>query len=175
MALPTSHESRRARNTDRPRACSNHVPMNSGTQGVGESGSEGRMRTVEAPLSAARYGRLSSGVASYSADKEVPLISIVVKFNVRPDCSDEWIERIHDFTVATRGEAGNLWFEWSRNVEIPISSFSSKDSSTLRPARRMSTQSTSKKQYGRHRQCWSRPLRSSIPRSRGQNGLSWRR
>ena len=44
------------------------------------------------------------------------MISIVVKFNVRPDCSDEWIERINEFTLATREEAGNLWFEWSRSV-----------------------------------------------------------
>ncbi len=47
------------------------------------------------------------------------MISIVVKFNVRPDCRDEWIERINDFTQATRLEAGNLWFEWSRSVENP--------------------------------------------------------
>ena len=47
------------------------------------------------------------------------MISIVVKFNVRADCSDKWIERIHDFTQATRNEVGNLWFEWSRSVENP--------------------------------------------------------
>jgi quinol monooxygenase YgiN len=47
------------------------------------------------------------------------MISIVVKFNVRPDCSDEWIDRIDSFTQATRQEPGNLWFEWSRNVENP--------------------------------------------------------
>src|SRR5580704_5341443 len=47
------------------------------------------------------------------------MISIVVKFNVRPECSEDWIERINDFTVATREESGNLWFEWSRSVENP--------------------------------------------------------
>jgi quinol monooxygenase YgiN len=47
------------------------------------------------------------------------VISIVVKFNVRPECSDEWIDRIDDFTQATRREPGNLWFEWSRSVENP--------------------------------------------------------
>ncbi len=47
------------------------------------------------------------------------MISIVVKFNVRPECSDEWIDRISAFTQATRQEPGNLWFEWSRNVENP--------------------------------------------------------
>ena len=45
------------------------------------------------------------------------MISIVVKFNVRPDCSDEWIARMNDFTQATRAEPGNLWFEWARSVE----------------------------------------------------------
>jgi quinol monooxygenase YgiN len=47
------------------------------------------------------------------------MISIVVKFNVRPECSNEWIDRISDFTQATRREAGNLWFDWSRSVENP--------------------------------------------------------
>ena len=47
------------------------------------------------------------------------MISIVVKFNVRPECSDEWIDRISDFTQATRQEPGNLWFDWSRSVEAP--------------------------------------------------------
>jgi quinol monooxygenase YgiN len=45
------------------------------------------------------------------------MISIVVKFNVRPECSDEWIDRISAFTQATRQEPGNLWFDWSRSVE----------------------------------------------------------
>jgi len=47
------------------------------------------------------------------------MISIVVRFNVRPDCSDEWIGRISDFTQATRQEPGNLWFEWSRSLDNP--------------------------------------------------------
>ena len=47
------------------------------------------------------------------------MISIVVKFNVRPEYSDEWLDRISDFTQATRQESGNLWFEWSRSVDNP--------------------------------------------------------
>ena len=47
------------------------------------------------------------------------MISIVVKFNVRSEYSDEWIDRIDAFTRATRQESGNLWFEWSRSVENP--------------------------------------------------------
>jgi quinol monooxygenase YgiN len=47
------------------------------------------------------------------------MIFIVVKFKVRPECTDEWVERLSDFTTATRQEPGNLWFEWSRSVEDP--------------------------------------------------------
>jgi len=47
------------------------------------------------------------------------MISIVVKFNVRPECSDEWLASIGEFTRAARQEPGNLWFEWSRSVENP--------------------------------------------------------
>jgi quinol monooxygenase YgiN len=47
------------------------------------------------------------------------MIFIVVKFTVRPEYSDQWIDLVDDFTQATRQEAGNLWFEWSRSVENP--------------------------------------------------------
>lgn len=47
------------------------------------------------------------------------MIFIVVKFTVRPEYTDEWLERVSDFTNATRQEPGNLWFEWSRSVENP--------------------------------------------------------
>jgi quinol monooxygenase YgiN len=47
------------------------------------------------------------------------MIFIVVKFTVRPEYSDQWINLTDDFTQATRQEVGNLWFEWSRSVENP--------------------------------------------------------
>ena len=47
------------------------------------------------------------------------MIFIVVKFNVRPEWSDRWLDLTHDFTEATRREPGNLWFDWSRSVENP--------------------------------------------------------
>ncbi len=47
------------------------------------------------------------------------MIHIVVKFTVRPEYSDQWLNRIGDFTRATRQEPGNLWFEWSRSVDDP--------------------------------------------------------
>jgi quinol monooxygenase YgiN len=47
------------------------------------------------------------------------MIFIVVKFTVRPEHRDEWLDLVRDFTQATRNEPGNLFFEWSRSVETP--------------------------------------------------------
>lgn len=47
------------------------------------------------------------------------MIFIVVKFNVKPDWSERWLDLTRDFTEATRREPGNLWFEWSRSVDNP--------------------------------------------------------
>lgn len=47
------------------------------------------------------------------------MIFIVVKFNVKPDWTDRWPDLTGKFTEATRREPGNLWFEWSRSLEVP--------------------------------------------------------
>ena len=47
------------------------------------------------------------------------MIFIVVKFPVKPEYADEWLTHVDAFTQATRAEAGNLWFEWSRSVDDP--------------------------------------------------------
>lgn len=47
------------------------------------------------------------------------MIFIVVKFTIRPEHSDQWLSMVDDFTRATRQEAGNLFFEWSRSVDDP--------------------------------------------------------
>lgn len=47
------------------------------------------------------------------------MIFITVKFKVRPDHTDGWLDLVDDFTKATRNEPGNLWFEWSRSVDDP--------------------------------------------------------
>jgi quinol monooxygenase YgiN len=47
------------------------------------------------------------------------LYFIVVKFETKPEFTDQWIELSREFTEATRAEPGNLWFEWSRSVEEP--------------------------------------------------------
>lgn len=44
---------------------------------------------------------------------------IVVKYQVKPEFADVFIEHTAEFTEATRAEPGNLWFEWSRSVESP--------------------------------------------------------
>lgn len=44
------------------------------------------------------------------------MIFIVVKFSVRPECRQTWLEGVAGFTEATRDEPGNLWFEWSQSV-----------------------------------------------------------
>jgi len=47
------------------------------------------------------------------------MIFITVKFKVRPEFVDGWLDRVDEFTKATRREPGNLWFEWSRSVDDP--------------------------------------------------------
>jgi quinol monooxygenase YgiN len=44
---------------------------------------------------------------------------IVVKFPVKPEFADRWLDLVDGFTTATRAEPGNLWFDWSRSVEDP--------------------------------------------------------
>jgi quinol monooxygenase YgiN len=47
------------------------------------------------------------------------MIFIAVKFAIRPDVADQWLARVAPFTVATRAEPGNVFFEWSRSVDTP--------------------------------------------------------
>lgn len=47
------------------------------------------------------------------------MIFIVVKFPVKPEHVDGFMDRVRDYTQSTRAEEGNLWFEWSRGVEDP--------------------------------------------------------
>ena len=47
------------------------------------------------------------------------MIFIVVKFPVKPEYVDGFMDRVRDYTESTRAEEGNLWFEWSRSVEDP--------------------------------------------------------
>ena len=47
------------------------------------------------------------------------MIFITAKFRVLPEHADRWPEIADEFTKATRGEPGCLWFEWSRGVDDP--------------------------------------------------------
>ena len=47
------------------------------------------------------------------------MIFITAKFQVLPEHADAWPEIAREFTTATRGEAGCLWFDWSRSLDDP--------------------------------------------------------
>lgn len=47
------------------------------------------------------------------------MIFIVVKWKVRTEHAETWLDIVADFTEATRAEPGNLFFDWSRSVEDP--------------------------------------------------------
>ena len=47
------------------------------------------------------------------------MIFICVKWKVKPEFADRWVELTREFTEATRAESGNLFFEWSRSVDDP--------------------------------------------------------
>jgi quinol monooxygenase YgiN len=47
------------------------------------------------------------------------VIFITARFRIRPEHAERWPEITRSFTDATRAEPGNLWFDWSREVEDP--------------------------------------------------------
>jgi quinol monooxygenase YgiN len=47
------------------------------------------------------------------------MIFIAAKFRVLPEHAERWTEIAGEFTRATRGEPGCLWFDWSRSVDDP--------------------------------------------------------
>jgi quinol monooxygenase YgiN len=47
------------------------------------------------------------------------MIFITAKFRIKPEYAERWPEITRDFTEATRGEPGCLWFDWSRSVDDP--------------------------------------------------------
>ena len=50
---------------------------------------------------------------------EDPLIYITVKFPIRPEKADAFLDEAAAYTAATRAEEGNVFFEWSRSVDEP--------------------------------------------------------
>jgi quinol monooxygenase YgiN len=47
------------------------------------------------------------------------MIFICVKWKVKPEHADNWVEITKEFTEGTRAEPGNIFFDWSRSVEDP--------------------------------------------------------
>jgi quinol monooxygenase YgiN len=47
------------------------------------------------------------------------MIFIVVKYAVKPEAAEQWIDTTREFTEATRAEPGNLWFDWYRSPSDP--------------------------------------------------------
>jgi quinol monooxygenase YgiN len=47
------------------------------------------------------------------------MILICVKWKIKAEYAEEWIELTRDFSEATRAEPGNLFYEWSRSVDDP--------------------------------------------------------
>jgi len=47
------------------------------------------------------------------------MIFITAKFLIKPEHAENWPEIAGPFTRATRGEAGCLWFDWSRSIDDP--------------------------------------------------------
>jgi quinol monooxygenase YgiN len=47
------------------------------------------------------------------------VIFIVVKWTIKPELADQWLDEVAEFTAGTRAEPGNIFFEWNRSVEDP--------------------------------------------------------
>lgn len=45
------------------------------------------------------------------------MIWINVKFTVKPEYVDRWLDETRTYTEATRAEPGNLWFFWTKSVD----------------------------------------------------------
>lgn len=48
-----------------------------------------------------------------------PMITITVKWDVKPEHAEQFPQLVREFTEACRAEPGCLWFDWSRSVENP--------------------------------------------------------
>lgn len=47
------------------------------------------------------------------------MITITVKWDVKPEYADHFLQLTQEFTDACRAEPGCLWFDWSRSTERP--------------------------------------------------------
>src|SRR5260370_16627742 len=47
------------------------------------------------------------------------MIFSTAKSKIKPEHADSWPQISEEFTKATRGEPGCLWFDWSKSVDDP--------------------------------------------------------
>jgi quinol monooxygenase YgiN len=47
------------------------------------------------------------------------MILICVKWPIKAEYADQWVELSREFTEATRAEPGNVFFDWSRSIDDP--------------------------------------------------------
>lgn len=45
------------------------------------------------------------------------MILINLKFTVKPELADQWMDAVAQYTANVRGEEGNMFFEWYQPVE----------------------------------------------------------
>jgi len=65
------------------------------------------------------YVRGDPDGGSGDGEAETRMIFITAKFTVLPEDAERWPEITAEFTAATRGESGCLWFDWSRSLDDP--------------------------------------------------------
>lgn len=47
------------------------------------------------------------------------MIIINVRFQVRPEVADAWLDITEELTTGSRAEDGCLWYDWARSVDDP--------------------------------------------------------
>ena len=100
------------------------------------------------------------------------VIFITAKFRVLPERADDWADITREFTEATRAEAGNMWFDWSRSLEdatefVLVEAFRDGEAGA---ERRMCSPITSRRQSLRCRNTSLRRLASSAKWSTRMTG-----
>ena len=68
-------------------------------------------------MDARRSPRL--GLGRHHSSRRSTVIFIAARVKGKPEFAEEWLTHTDSFTRASRAEPGNLWFDWSRNVEDP--------------------------------------------------------
>jgi quinol monooxygenase YgiN len=67
----------------------------------------------------ARFGTDADDRTAASTPREVSVILIVLKAQIRPEKRDEWLAGIKQYTADVRQEPGNVSFDYYENGEKP--------------------------------------------------------